>query len=125
MTHFYRLSRMIAAIAVIMLSSIVANAAIELDGLWWELDSTRQRATIVAKPDGSKYSGDIVIPASITVDDLTYKLATTSCTHFSDCPNLTSIVFKGDLRVSNLKYNPRLKKSNGTWKNHNHMPTLP
>lgn len=101
---------MIAATAVIMLSAIAANAAVEAEGLWWELDSAKLKATIVAKPDGTKYSGDIVIPASVTIDTTTWALSTTACSEFNNCPDLTSIVFNGDLRVNNLKYNPRLKK---------------
>lgn len=110
MKHFYKFSRMIAATAVIVLSSIVANAAVEAEGLWWELDAAKLKATIVAKPDGTKYSGDIVIPETITIDGATYTLSTTTCDQFNNCPDLTSIVFKGNLRVNNLKYNPRLKR---------------
>lgn len=110
MMYFYRFYRMIVAIAMVVLSAVAANAAIEVDGLWWEISSNTKLARLVAKPDGSTYSGDIVVPENITVDEITYDLSVSDELLFNGCPDLTSLVFKCDIGLSNLQSNPRLKK---------------
>lgn len=111
MKHFYKTFGMVIAIAIVMFNAVSAHAQIEAEGLWWTVDSVKQKATIVANPDGTAYYGDIVIPASVTIDTTTYTLSTTYVGDiFCNCPDLISITFKGDARVQRILDNPRLKK---------------
>ena len=74
-----------------MLLPIMANAqkAVEIDGIYYNLNSDAKTAEVTY---GSQaYVGDIVIPASITVDDVVYNVTSIGKETFSYCQNLTSV----------------------------------
>ena len=70
MTKFLlNLRRLIVAIAIIALGLTNSiEAQVLIDGVYYKFGSTAATAQVVANPDGTKYSGDIVIPDSVTYD---------------------------------------------------------
>ena len=55
-------------------------------------------AWVEALPDGEKYSGDIVIPEKIFVDDVEYTVTNIDSYAFAHCPDITSVVFPNSMQ---------------------------
>ena len=62
-----------------------------VDGLYYELDVATRTAEVAKRPSDVTYSGDIVIPASISVNDLDFTVTSISSLSFRLCGELTSI----------------------------------
>ena len=72
-----------------MLLPLAVSAKVEIDGIYYNLNSDAKTAEVTY---GSQaYVGDIVIPASITVDDVVYNVTSIGKETFSYCQNLTSV----------------------------------
>lgn len=71
-------------------------ASVDVDGITYSI--RRGTATIIAKSDGSKYSGDIDIPDEIVVDSTIYEVRSMHTDIFKDCPKLTSVTFGANIR---------------------------
>ena len=77
-------------IITLMLLPLVARAEkVEIDGLWYNLIPKGKAAEVVSYRTGS-YSGDIVIPESVTYDDVEYSVVAILGA-FNGCTNLTSV----------------------------------
>ena len=63
--------------------------AVEIDGVNYYLDSWNKTASVVYHPN--EYSGNVVIPETVTYQEKTYSVTTIENGAFRDCPNLTSI----------------------------------
>ncbi len=78
----------LTALLMLLISCVIpshAQETVEVDGIYYTLSSAS--ATPAPKPGG--YSGDIVVPGTIYVNDKTYKVAFTGDA-FSNCPELKS-----------------------------------
>ena len=69
-------------------------ASIQIDGIWYLFSSnkatvTYQGSTYSSYPD--EYSGDIVIPASVTYNNVTYSVTSIGNEAFRNCATLTSV----------------------------------
>lgn len=62
---------------------------IKVNGIWYSIVKKTKEASVTTPPDGSKYSGDIVIPSSIVYEENTYKV--TALKGFTACSDLKSI----------------------------------
>ena len=72
-----------------LLLPLAVSAKVEIDGIYYNLNSDAKTAEVTY---GSQaYVGDIVIPASITVDDVVYNVTSIGKETFSYCQNLTSV----------------------------------
>ena len=68
--------------------SISASAdVVEVDGIYYDISGT----TATVKSGDNKYSGDIVIPESITYEHSKYSVTSIGDWAFSFCSGLTSI----------------------------------
>ena len=75
---------------VLMLLPMLASAdAVEIDGIYYNLNSDGNVAEVTDNPN--KYSGDVVIPASVTYEDEEYSVMTIGEWAFSNCSGLTSV----------------------------------
>ena len=75
-----------------MLMPLLANAnPVEIDGFWYNLVPKAKQAEVTKPSDGTKYSGAITIPATVTFDGVTYSVTSIGNTAFSGCSSLTSI----------------------------------
>ena len=64
---------------------------IEVDGIWYAFNKNAKTATVEAPSGTAKYSGDIVIPSSVTYYSTHYKVTSIGMYAFSNCTGLTSI----------------------------------
>ena len=62
-----------------------------VDGLYYDIDVATRTAEVAKRPSDVTYSGDIVIPASISVNDLDFTVTSISALSFRLCGELTSI----------------------------------
>ena len=60
-------------------------------GIYYNLNESYNVAEVTNRTSGTKYSGDIVIPASISVDGVDYSVTSIGDYAFSDCSGLRSI----------------------------------
>jgi hypothetical protein len=91
-THNNRIKQMkkqLFLLVFMLLPLAVSAEKIEIDGIFYNLNTNAQTAEVTY---GSQaYVGDIVIPASITVDDVVYNVTSIGKETFSYCQNLTSV----------------------------------
>lgn len=76
-----------------MMLPIMANAqkAVEIDGIYYYVNWSSKIAEVKESPSQNKYSGDIVIPSSVTYDGDEYVVTSIKYQAFYECYNLTSI----------------------------------
>lgn len=77
---------------VFMLLPLVASAEkVEIDGIFYNLNSEAQTAEVTSNSTYGGYSGDIVIPASVSYDEVNYNVTSIAEGAFESCKSLTSI----------------------------------
>ena len=70
---------------------LVASAEkVEIDGIWYNLVSKAKQAEVTSS-GGTKYSGSITIPATVTYDGVAYSVTSIGERAFSNCRSLTAI----------------------------------
>ena len=69
---------------------MVANAdAVEIDGIYYNLDLNAKSAEVTKNP--SQYTGTVIIPKSVTYENVSYSVTSIGGYAFWDCTGLTSI----------------------------------
>ncbi len=86
----FRASRHILLLAALLLLPLATKAYVESNGLYYETSSNRS-ATLIANPDGTKYSGRITIPVRFKKGNIEYTVTAIGDNAFSDCSGLTSV----------------------------------
>ena len=75
-----------------MLLPMLASAdAVEINGIWYNLVPKAKEAEVTSNPNGSKYSGSIEIPASVTYNEVKYSVTSIGREAFRNCSGLTSV----------------------------------
>ena len=75
---------------LMMLLPLAASAdAVQIGAIYYNLNAENQTAEVTNNPN--KYSGDIVIPESVTYEEVTYSVTSIGYAAFQDCSGLTSI----------------------------------
>ena len=75
---------------ILMLLPMVAGAeTVEIDGIYYELVSKAKQAEVASNPN--KYTGSVVIPASVSYNGAEYSVTSIGGSAFSGCSGLTSI----------------------------------
>ena len=69
---------------------MVAGAAVEVGGIWYNLIPKGKVATVVSNPYGN-YSGKVVIPATFTYNEVDYSVKSIGDEAFNWCSDLTSV----------------------------------
>lgn len=67
-----------------------------VEGIWYDLDNNMHTATVTYQGDSyflysSEYSGDLVIPSTITYNDILYDVTGIGFSAFYECSGLTSV----------------------------------
>ena len=72
---------------------LVASAAdkVEIDGIYYNLNSSGDTKTAEVTQNPNRYSGDIVIPETVTYNDVTYSVTSIGNSAFLGCSGLTSV----------------------------------
>ncbi len=83
------MKKRLSILSCLLLFAIVAMAQTKLNGIYYNLDNSNNTAEVTY--GDSKYSGDIFIPASISVNGATYSVTTIGNYAFYECTGLTSI----------------------------------
>ena len=78
---------------ILMMQPIISLAVeVEIDGINYDIIQNEQVATVIAKtPKHLGYKGDVVIPASVTYEDVECAVTSIGDKAFSGCSGLTSV----------------------------------
>lgn len=89
-------------IVLLLFLPLVARAASFTDGTFaYEINRDKQTVTVVANT--SAYSGDLVLPATVTNDGQTYEVTEIGESAFKDCTRLYSIQLPEGLKIIGSK----------------------
>ena len=81
---------------LLMMLPMVASAdAVEINGIYYNLISMTKEAEVISNPN--KYTGDVVIPESVTYQDANYSVASIGYRAFLNCSGLTSVVISNNV----------------------------
>ena len=75
----------------LLLPLVASAAAVEIDGIYYNLVSKVKQAEVTSKPSGY-YSGTITIPESVEYDGVTYSVTSIGKEAFKECTSMTSII---------------------------------
>ena len=73
----------------LLLSTVMANAQTLIDGIYYDLNTYSNQATVIS--GDTPYTGQVVIPETIKHEDVTYDVTSVGNRAFKDCSGLTSI----------------------------------
>ena len=76
------------ALLMIMVANVASAYDVEIDGIYYNLDKTNGTAAVAYS---RSYSGDVVIPQSIAIEDDTYSVTSIGGRAFEGCTGLTSV----------------------------------
>ena len=73
-----------------------SNTQMEIGGIWYDFDHSSKTATVTYRGSyyhsySNEYTGDIVIPASVTINSVSYSVTSIGSEAFRDCSSLTSV----------------------------------
>lgn len=88
------------SILMMLLPMMASAEAVEIDGIWYELNADAKEAKVTNNPN--KYSGDVTIPESVTKDGVQYNVTTIKESAFLECTGLTSITIGKSLKSIEL-----------------------
>ena len=75
---------------IALLLSLAASAAVQYDGLWYNLNTNDNTAEVVSS-QGSQYSGNISIPTWAYYQNTSYKVTSIGNSAFEGCVDVTSV----------------------------------
>lgn len=77
---------------LLLMLPLLANAVeVEIDGLWYRLKPKGKTAEVIQYKKGARYSGDVVIPSTVTYEDVKYSVTRIGGNAFDWCTDLNSI----------------------------------
>ncbi len=128
---FFILMNKIFLLLTLLCLSLSARAHdAEVDGIFYNLDATNKTATVTFKgddPADDEYSGDVVIPETVTYNGITYSVTSLGDMCFSYCSSLTSITIPNSVtslgiscfsrcsRLTSIYMLPSTPPSTGRW----------
>lgn len=81
----------IVSVILLLLPLLAAADEVQIDGLWYNIDSNGNTAQVIQYKDNVKYEGDIVIPSTVTYDGVEYSVTSIGNYAFYNCSSLTEI----------------------------------
>ena len=85
------MKKVLLSILLTLLPILASADAVEINGIWYNLVPKAKEAEVTKNPNGSKYSGSIEIPASVTYNEVKYIVTSIGDNAFSCCSGLTSV----------------------------------
>ena len=86
----------------LILLPLAVSAVNFIDGIYYNLNSDTKTAEVV-QYISKKYSGDFVIPSSVTVEGINYKVTSVAASAFTGCSDLTSITIPNSVTTIGKK----------------------
>jgi hypothetical protein len=85
------MKKQIISLIILALLPLVANAeTVEIDGIYYNLIHKGKVAEVTSNP--YKYTGSVVIPETVTYNDVTYDVTSIGESAFSSCWNMTNVI---------------------------------
>ena len=78
-------------LSILVLLPLMANAAVEIDKIWYKLEPKTKQAEVTSMPNNGKYSGTVSIPSAVLYNGVTYNVTSIGYMAFRVCRNLTSV----------------------------------
>ena len=72
-----------------LLPMVASADEVEIDGIYYSLNEEIKVADVIGNPN--YYSGEVVIPSSVTYNDVEYSVTSIGSWAFNECTSLTSI----------------------------------
>jgi hypothetical protein len=76
------MKKILLLLVMILLPMVASEAAVEIDGIYYNLISEGKIAEVTNNPD--KYTGNVVIPESVTYEDTNYGVTSIGLNAFND-----------------------------------------
>ena len=81
---------------------IVYASDTQVDGIWYDFDSNNHTASVTYRGDcyydyAKEYTGNVVIPSSVTYNGITYSVTSIGDNAFYDCTSLTSVTIPNSI----------------------------
>ena len=89
------MKKQLLLLVMMLLPMVVSAAAVEIDGIYYNLISKVKIAEVTSNP--YKYTGDVVIPESVTYEDTEYNVTSIGNSAFYYCQNLTSVTIPNSI----------------------------
>ncbi len=83
------MKKVLSFFILILLPMVAGAETVEIDGIYYDLVSNTKQAEVTSNPN--KYTGNVVIPASVTYDGVEYSVTGIGNVAFRDCSGLTSV----------------------------------
>ena len=86
------MKKQLLLLAMILLPMAASADAVWINGIWYNLDSSAKTAEVTSNPDNQfKYTGDVVIPESVSYENVNYSVTSIGWGAFFGSSSLTSI----------------------------------
>ena len=83
------MKKYILPLLTVLLPMVAFADAVEIDGIYYNLVPSTKEAEVTINPN--EYTGDVVIPASVTCDGVDFSVTSIGSYSFFNCKSLTSI----------------------------------
>lgn len=83
------MKKVLLSILLTLLPLLASAETVEIDGIWYNLVPKAQKAEVTSNPNSEIYSGNIVIPASITYNNRNYSVTSIARSAFKYCNSLS------------------------------------
>ena len=74
---------------VLMILPMLASAGVDVDGIYYNLNTETREAEVIYNPDG--YTGAVAIPDNVTYNGVEYSVTSIHDSAFEDCKGMTSV----------------------------------
>lgn len=81
------------------LNCFLQSYGVEINGIYYSLDSSTNQAEVAESPYNNKYSGDIDIPSTVTYEGKTFDVTKIGLKAFYECQNVTSLSIPNSVTV--------------------------
>ena len=89
------MKKQLLLLMLMMLPLLASADAVEIDGIYYNLITKGNIAEVTKKP--SNYSGNVVLPESVTYDDVNYRVKSIEGSAFYGCSGLTSVTISNSV----------------------------
>ncbi len=95
------MKRTLLFLILLLMLPLAVNAASknQINGICYYLDSDTKTAEVANQLTGNKYSGDVVIPPSVTYEGVEYSVTGISSIAFSESPDLISVTIPHSVTI--------------------------